>query len=463
MSLQKTDNLNVVTGRFPNKMAFIDTLKESEGPKFNGPVSGPMWAAVNSLDSAYPDNFDWSAYDRLYNRYGANQPRGGVVFKTTFKLVNHHQTCTKCHYSFEIDSYGRGCVHNCVYCYAKEQLSAYGYWNRPMPFPVDLSEVRKIFYTVFETNKYSKWRDVIEKRVPLRIGSMSDSFMWMDKTYGVTKELLRILNFYKYPYVIFTRSDLVAHEDYLPLIDPKLGSVQFSISGNNEKLTKLIEPGAPSVKRRFEALRTLSDAGIWTAIRVNPLFPLYPDGYFTDRESVLKRFGDAAKIPKFSLYDDEFFSEMAASKANTVIAGFVRLSSASINAITKETGVDLKSFFLPEVMKGNNDKHYSDKEIAHYYRWFKNESVKHKFRFTTCYIGNGAKDYYQYQKLWDNKKDCCDIVSNVQSFKATSQSVSWDERIKHSPKPECAKENQQEEAKWESIFNDKKDENQINV
>ena len=149
---------------------------------------------------------------------------------------------------------------------------------------------------------------------------------------------------------------------------------------------------------------------------------------------------------------------MAESKAKTVLAGFVRLSPIAINAMSKAANVDLKQFFLPEIMKGHNDKHFSDKEISHYYRWFKRESIKHGFRFTTCYIGNGAKDYFQYQDLWDNKKDCCDIVSNVNSFKTTSQSIPWSERIKHATSEDKAKKSQKEESEMEQLFAKAKEE-----
>ncbi len=59
-------------------------------------------------NSSYVDTFDWGLYDKLADRFSAAPPRGGVIFNTTFKLVNHHSTCRKCHYSFEIDTYGRG-------------------------------------------------------------------------------------------------------------------------------------------------------------------------------------------------------------------------------------------------------------------------------------------------------------------------------------------------------------------
>jgi DNA repair photolyase len=409
---------------------------------FHGPVSAKMWATVSKLKSKYPDNFDWSMYDKLHEKFGDEQPRGGVVFKTSFKLANHHATCTKCHYSFELDTYGRGCIHNCTYCYAKDQLTAYGYWNRPHPFPVDLSDIRKIMAEVFESDRPSKWRSVLEQRVPLRIGSMSDSFMWMEKKYGVSKELLKILKFYKYPYVVFTRSDLIATDDYLKAIDAAIGAVQFSISGNSEELTRKMEPGAPSIERRLSALKKLASAGVWTGVRINPLFPMRPDGFFTDPDSVEKRFGSLDKAPKFELLDWSFFDQLQDAHVPSVLAGFVRLSGQAINRIGASTGVDFKTFFTDEVMKENKDKHFSDSEISYYYSRIADECTKRNIRFSTCYIGNGIKDYYGYQNLWANKSDCCDIRGNVEGFKKSSQEIPWDTRLKHAPNPAAAAKSQ---------------------
>jgi DNA repair photolyase len=182
------------------------------------------------------------------------------VYKGTMKLLEA-QDCTRCFHRFEIDTYGRGCVHNCAYCYAKSYLSIRKYWNEPMPFPIDIADIRKIFVTVFETSKRNKFRRILEQRVPLRIGSMSDAFMWMDKKYRVTLELLKILRFYHYPYIIFTRSGLVADEAYMRAMDPKLASIQMSISSINESLTRQLEPGAPTPRRRLKALQTLAEHG----------------------------------------------------------------------------------------------------------------------------------------------------------------------------------------------------------
>jgi len=433
----------------------INLAKELAAPLANqelGEIETQMRIKLNKLKgSNYPDSFDWSMYDRLRQKFD-EPPRGGVVFKTTFRLANHHSSCNKCHYSFEIDSYGRGCFHECTYCYAKDQLTSHGSWNRPQPFPVDLAEVRKVFYTVFETNKSSKWRSVMEKRTPLRIGSMSDSFMYLDSRYGVTKELLKILKFYEYPYVIFTRSDLVARDDYMLLLDKDLAAVQFSISGNNNKLTRKLEPGAPSYKKRLRALSKLGDNGIWTTVRINPLFPLYPDGYYSDPDGIKARFGSRSNVPHLPLWDKEFVPELADAGVPSILAGFVRLSPFAIKNMTAASGIDIRSFFRPEVLSGRGDKRFTDKEIGHYYSMILKQCREHEVRFSTCYIGNGIKDYGQYQDLWTNKKDCCDILGNVAEFKATSQAVPWDVRIKHAPCKQSAAKSKEEEVLFDSKF-----------
>jgi len=451
------NNSNVIPFKEKKPVASLkknDPLVESEIRKIlekpeaqiPGPIEQTMRKKLAKLtNTKYPDTFDWGVYDRIAKRYGDKQPRGGVVFKTTFKLVNYHSSCSKCHHAFELDTYGRGCIHECVYCYAKDQLTSHGFWNRPMPFPVDLSEVRKILYTVFETDKPSKWRSVLEPRTPLRIGSMSDSFMLMDKKYKVTLELLNILKFYKYPHIIFTRSDLVADDTYMKAMDKDWVSVQFSISGNNEAITRKLEPGAPSVKRRMAALKKLNDEGFWTTVRINPMFPKYPDGYYSDPESIRQRFGSKDSVPVFDIINEDFLPQLKEAGVPSLLAGFVRLSKTAINRMSKVIDTDLAPFFKPEYMAMKGDKRYSDAEIAVYYMLMKTEAAKNGLRFNTCYIGNGEKDFYQYQDLWDNKEDCCDAKGNVGAFKKTSQNISWQERRSHAPNKDAADKSMKQE------------------
>lgn len=445
-----TDASNIITLNPSSNITELDV--EPATPK-----SDKLIEQAKKLDklSKYPSSHDYETYRKLEKRFGDDQPRGGIVFSTTFKLVNHYEGCTRCHYAFELDTYGRGCTHDCVFCYAKDQLTQRAFWNRPFPMPVDLCEIRKIFYTVFETNRPHKFRSVLEQRIPLRLGSMSDPFLWMDKKYGVAKELIKILNYYKYPWVAFTRSDLVAKDEYLNLIDPKLGSIQFSISGENETLNRMLEPGAPSVKRRFQALKTLAEAGINTAVRINPLFPKYPDGYFTNPELVREKFGN--NIPEFSLLDidkPEIIMDMVKdAKVRTVIPGVVRLTHREIKRMEAALNIPYKEFFTYGHKKGALNVNFSDKEIAHYYMILHKAAKERNIRFTTCYIGNGAKDYFQYQDLWTNKNDCCDIVGKLDSFEKTSQDVPWETRMKHATCKPTALQSMKMDLGMEDMFN----------
>jgi len=408
----------------------IPSIKEVPTPKYDSII---RQAEILKTKSKYPCKFDFEVYKKLELRFGLNQPNGGVIFGSNgpFKLVNSHSTCQQCLYAFELDTYGRGCIHDCVYCYAKAELTVHGYWNKPFPMPVDITQIWKTFYTVFETDNRSKWREILEKRVPLRIGSMSDSFMFMDKKYKVTQELLKILKYYNYPYIIFTRSDLIAEDEYINLLDPDLCSVQMSIASTNDEMNRLIEPGTPSSKRRLNALKKLTQHGFWTTVRINPFFPMYADGYFTDPNF------DKENMPEpFMFSSFEMVDEIASYGVQSILVGAVRLSSFSLNQIEKAIGRDLRPLYKKEIRHSSRDWHYSDEEIRAYYERIHAKCVQNGVQFTTCYIGNGEKQFWRDQDLWSNKKDCCNAIDRVNSFKNVKncRDIPWQARIKHTSK-----------------------------
>lgn len=411
----------------------LNALRENEEAKKQvtlppTPVYDKLLAEAEKLDqlSKYPSSLDYTIYRDLELRYMDKPINGGISMKTAFRLVNSHSTCQQCLYAFEVDTYGRGCAHNCVYCYAKAELTVHGYWNNPIPVPIDFNIIRKAFYTVFETDKRSKWRELLTRRIPLRIGSMSDSFMWSDTKYKVTQELLKLLRYYQYPYIVFTRSDLVAHDEYLKLLDPKLGAIQFSMSSTNDALIKKIEPGAPSAKRRLAALQKLAESGFWTTVRINPVFPIYPDGYFTNPD-----FKWDGEVPKFDFTSFEMVDELAAHKVPAVLAGFVRLSRMSLNSLERATGINIKQFYdRTQVNKSVRDFHFSDREVRYYYEQIKKKCVQNKIQFTTCYIGNGEGHFWKDQDLWSNKKDCCNVKGKLSSFQTDSREIAFEDRLR---------------------------------
>jgi len=426
--MNKTDNNNNII-RLPISHETQLNARQINKAQCPTPKSDKILANAKKLKtiSNYQTDYDFKIYQRLEQRFGYNQPRGGVIFGANdpFKLINTHTACQQCLYAFEIDTYGRGCVHDCGYCYSKAELTVHGYWNEPFPMPRDITTVWKAFHHVFETDKKNKWREILEKRIPLRIGSGSDGFMYMDKKYRITHELLKMLKFYRYPYLIVTRSDLVAHDDYMEVLDPDLAAIQISIPSINDNINKLIEPGAPNSIRRLNAIKKLTQSGFWTTVRINPLFPIHPDGYFTNPE-----FDQTKKDLRFDLFDWDIIAAIAEHGGQSILAGFVRLSSFAINNIEKSTGVDLKPFFSEQCRKSKRDFHYSEKEIRAYYEKMKTLCNKHQIEFTTCYIGNGESMFWSDQDLWDNKKDCCNAQNRVKGFNTDARKIEFVQRTK---------------------------------
>lgn len=121
-------------------------------------------------------------------------------------------------------------------------------WNKPHPFPSDLAKIYK----------------AVDKSKRVVLGKNSDPFMWMDNKYGLTKALLgRLVSSFNGSLEINTRSDLVAHDDYVALLTqlPNV-TVRMFIPIGPEYKCRLTEPGAPSKKRRILALKKLKEAGI---------------------------------------------------------------------------------------------------------------------------------------------------------------------------------------------------------
>jgi len=127
--------------------------------------------------------------------------------------------------------------------------------------------------------------------------------------------------------------------------------------------------------------------------------------------------------------------EIAAAGTPSILTGFGRFSSFSLNQIEKAAGVDLRQFYDPGpdgVKKSRRDYHFSDKEIRYYYEQLKDRCDRNAMQFTTCYIGNGEKHFWKDQDLWSNKKDCCNIKGRVEAFKTDSREIPFEKRLKFS-------------------------------
>lgn len=183
-------------------------------------------------------------------------------FKSFYKTVGGNEG-GKCKYPTRLDLYGRGCAHDCKYCYAKSLLQFRGLWLPESPAAADPEKVRRKL-------------DTIPPGTVLRLGGMTDCFQPIEKAYGNTCKAIKAMNERRIHYLIVTKSDLVADPEYLDIMDPELAHVQISITATDSAQSASFEK-APSPDRRIKAIEKLCGGGYDVSVRLSPFIPEYID------------------------------------------------------------------------------------------------------------------------------------------------------------------------------------------
>ena len=185
-------------------------------------------------------------------------------FKSFYKEVKSGEG-DRCHYPTRLDLYGCGCAHDCSYCYAKSLLEFRGLWDPQNPAAADIGKVERKL-------------DRIPKGKILRLGGMTDCFQACEKTERVTYKAIQAMNKRGIGYLIVTKSDLVAADEYLGVMDKGLAHIQVTVTCLDDDLyrEKHYEK-APLPTKRIEAIKRLQDAGFDVSIRLSPLIEEYMD------------------------------------------------------------------------------------------------------------------------------------------------------------------------------------------
>jgi len=316
-------------------------------------------------------------------------------FKSPIRVPSAGET-NRCFYPFVLDTYGCGCSNNCLYCYAKSTLDFRKLWDEKEPAVSSSVNIRKVFENAL-IKKTGEFSDLINARMPVRMGGMTDCFSDIEKTQKRTFEIIQMLNEFNYPYLILTKNSLIA--DYIPILNPDNCIVQVSITTPFDDVSLIFEPGANPTSERLQALRRLNDAGIYTSVRINPFFPVYEV--------------DQSLSGRFRYFDWSLVDMISDSGTRSVIAGFARLSAWNLRWIRKATGNNFRYLFEGAKMK-NGALHFQYSEKKYYYERLKQLCDKSNIEFSVCY--DDDRSYKQFQYLWANQFDCCNISGKVPGF-----------------------------------------------
>ena len=166
----------------------------------------------------------------------------------------------------------RGCPHSCIYCDSRS--NCYHIEN------FDLVRGKENALYILE-QELSKKR----KKGIIGIGSMSDTYNPKELEYKQTRGALKLISKYGFGVSIDTKSDLILRDiDLLKEINSKNNVIiKFTITTPNDELSKIIEPNVCISSKRLQAIKILSDNGIFTGIIMNPMLP-----FITDKEEDIK-------------------------------------------------------------------------------------------------------------------------------------------------------------------------------
>lgn len=185
-------------------------------------------------------------------------------YKSFYKTVGGNEG-NKCHYPTRLDTYGCGCQHDCSYCYAKSLLDFRGMWNPGNPAKADIQKIRR---------KIKR----LEPGSIVRLGGMTDCFQPIEKEHRVTYETIKALNEQGVGYLIVTKSDMAADDEYTALMDKDLAHIQVTITCFDDDLyKKLAYEKAPPPGKRIAAVEKLQENGFDVAVRLSPFIPEFVD------------------------------------------------------------------------------------------------------------------------------------------------------------------------------------------
>ena len=167
----------------------------------------------------------------------------------------------------------RGCSHGCIYCYARPAHAYLGH-------SPGLDFETKIYFKPEAGNLLE--RELSRpKYVPkvIHIGGDTDPYQPDERKLRVTRAVLETLARFRHPFSIITKSNLITRDlDILgPMGQAGLARAAVSITSLDHRLSRSMEPRAATPKRRLDAVRQLTAAGVPTTVMFAPSIPSLND------------------------------------------------------------------------------------------------------------------------------------------------------------------------------------------
>lgn len=163
----------------------------------------------------------------------------------------------------------RGCEHGCIYCYARP-AHAYVGMSPGLDF-----ETRLMFKPELPELLEKELSKPGYQAKPVALGANTDPYQPIERTLGITRRVLEVLERFGHPVTIVTKSAGVLRDlDILQRLAARnLVHVCLSVTTLDLKLARAMEPRAASPLKRLEAVAALARAGVPVGVLAAPMIP----------------------------------------------------------------------------------------------------------------------------------------------------------------------------------------------
>ena len=184
----------------------------------------------------------------------------GEEFKSPISTVFKDSTsdyCWQCHFPICVNPY-LGCNHNCTYCLVRYTYGYNGMFTTD-PVPSNPEIVRRALMDGLHTTKDNILSNIIRKKGAIKMSVSCDPFPAVELKHRVSLEILKLFKEEQYPYVIITKSIIPSRPEYLNEIDGSVMLYQQSLPFFDDKIARILEPGAPTVSQRIKSMEKIKD------------------------------------------------------------------------------------------------------------------------------------------------------------------------------------------------------------
>ena len=221
------------------------------------------------------ENIEREAFDDGWNtpedEDGPPALKTQVTIERAKSIISRNQSPDIC-FSQSLNPYA-GCEHGCVYCYARP---SHGFRNLSPGIDFETKLFAKVNAAELLRAELSQPSYKAEE---IMIGANTDPYQPIEREYRITRSVLEVCSEFNQPIGLITKNAGIERDiDILsPMAKKRLVGVTISLNNLDHEVARRLEPRCSAPRRRLQAIRALSDAGIPVCVLVAPVVPFLTD------------------------------------------------------------------------------------------------------------------------------------------------------------------------------------------